>query len=310
MIKRSRKILTSEERRAFASAMQAVDFKDPAQRFEIAETIVKELKEEIDRDDVLAALDAEVVEFLPGQSVQWVTRKGLKVFVHEPGAYVPRSVLTNRTQTLYTDRVAVHPEIEITQLKSGRYGSLQEIKDQAYAELSGRKYASAWTTLIGSVATTDANYFATVSGPTSAQKKAAVDSGIDYVADQQGSYPTAIVGRRSALNWLADYAAYPASQNVISDSRKEVMDNQIYPGTYRGLPVVMLNQYKDGYGVNMITNNNIMVVGKGTVKIGVDVPLDFLEGVDINTTMWHMNIFESYGVGVFFPERNARIYLT
>ena len=309
MYNRSRKNLTSDEVREFAQAMSQIDFNDPSQRKAVAETIVTELRDIIEKDDVIAALGADVQTFLPGQSIQFVTRKGVKAFVHEPGSYAPRSTIANRVQSLMTEMVSVHPELEIGQLKSGRYGTVQDLKDMALEELLGRKYGIVWSTLINSISTASTTQYWTVgSTDTAAAKKAAVDSGFDYVADK--SSVVAILGRRTALSWMADYNAYSATYTGPSEQKKVQLDTTPYPQAYRGVPVIMLNQYTDGWGTNVITNNQIMIVGKDTVKIGVDRPLDFMESIDVNTLMWHIHIYESYGVGVFFPERNARIALT
>lgn len=303
---RSRKQMTSDEVREFAQAMQQVDFNDPSQRKAVAETIVKDLRQEIEQDDIIRTLGVDVQYFNEGQTVQFVTRKGVKAYVHEPGSYAPRSTITNRVQTLYTEMCSVHPELEIGQLKSGRYGSVQDLKDMALSELLGRKYGIIWSTLVGSINTASTTqYGAMTTVMTAAQKKLVLDSGIDYVADQQGSNVQAIIGRRSALNWLADYTAYGTTGP--SDSRKSDLDNSVYPMTYRGVPVVMLNQYTDGWGVNVIQAGQIMVLGSNTVKLGVERTVDFMETIDVDTLMWHIHIFEKYGCGVFFPERNYRI---
>lgn len=305
----SRKNLTSAEAMEFSKALAAVDFQhDKEARFSAAETIVKELREQIERDNIMSLLGAEVVTFNPGQACEFITRKGMKAFVHEPGSYAPRSSITNRSQTLSTELVSVHPEIEIGHLKSGRYGTIQDLKSMALDELLGRKYGIVWSTLVGSIASTASNYWSVSSSATAAAKRAALDSGFDYVADRQGSTITAIVGRRTALSFLSDYTAYTTYGP--SEMKKQDIEDTNYIGKYRGVPVILLNQYTDGWGVNVIANNEIMLLGKDTVKIGVTRPLDFMEEVEVNTLKWHIHMFEEYGTAVFFPERNARIKLT
>jgi hypothetical protein len=311
--KRGRKVLTSAQANAWAEAVKDFNWRDPKQRMAIAETIVFDLKETIDRDDIISLLQVDVREFAPGQTPQWRTRKGIKSFISQPGSYAPRSQMNQRVQTLTTERVHAHPEIEIIQLQSGRYGDVQDIRDEALAELLGRKYGKIWTTAIGSVATSDANYWATAATPNALQKKAALDSGFNYVADQQNSEITAIVGRRNALEWLSDYDAYVAGTNAgigMGETRRAELDGKPFPDTYRGIPVVYLNQYTDGWNANVIDESEIMILGRDTVKLGVDTPLTFLEEIDVDTATWHLNIFESYGVGVFDASRNARVVLS
>jgi len=297
--------------KAYEELMKSFDYNDERQRKAVAQTIVFDLEEQIAQDNLISLLGVDVRTFLPGQTPQWRTRKGIKVFTIEPGSYVPRSQIAQRVQTLTTERHAAHPSIEIDQLRGGRYGDIGDLRNEALEQLLGTKYARIWTTLVGSITSSDTTQYWTVGKTdTALAKKNALDSGIDYVADQQGSHATAIIGRRNALLWLADYAAYAGNGAGMPESQKEHLYQNISTPQYRGLPILYLNQYKDGWGVNMIQEDEIMVVGYDTIKMGIDGPLTFLEGIDIDNTTWHINIFESYGVGVFDSTRNGRIHLT
>lgn len=310
---RRRRTPSPEVVKAYEEVMASFNPMDPADRKAVAEVIVFDMQEQIDRDNIIAGLGVDVRTFNLGQTPQWRTRKGIKVFTSQPGSYAPRSQMANRIQTLSTERHHAHPEIEITALQSGRYGDVSDLRDEALAQLLGQKYAKIWTTLVGSVSSGAVNYSSIASGATSAAKKNALDSGVDYVADQQDSDVTAIVGRRNALHWLADYEAYSTSAGYgygPGENLKNQLDNTLYPATYRGIPVVYLNQYTDGYGINLISENEIFILGRGTLKLGVDLPLQFLEAIDVDNTTWHLNIFESYGAAVFDSTKNFRLQLT
>lgn len=302
---RSRKILTSEDALAFAQAMKDVDLiRDAEARRALGETIIKDLRNVIEKDDIIAALRPDTLTFLPGQSVEFNTKKGVKAYVHEPGSYAPRSTVALKKVTLATEMVSVHPEMEIGQLQSGRYGSLQDIKNMALSELLGRKYGYIWTTLIGSIATTDSNYWATPSAATAAQKKTALQSGFDYVIDRQDNDVVAILGRTNALTFLSDASIYSG------DKTQENAENTKLVQFYRGVPVITLKQYTDGWGTNVIDESEIIILGTDTLKLGYDRQLDFLDEIEVNTLMWHMHIFESYGLAVVEPTKNARIHIT
>lgn len=305
---KSRKNLTLAEVQAFAEQMSSVDWNNSEQRRAIAETIVFDVKNIVSDDNVLRTMGVEEVTFLPGQSVQFTTKRGLKAFVHEPGSYAPRSVLTQRAVNLNPELVSVNAEMEIGQLKAGRYGTVQDVKDFAVEQLTGKKYSILWNILTASKAATDSGYYTYASAATSLAKKNAIDSGFDYVSDVAGSEVTCIVGRRTALSFLADYAAY--SSNGPSDSRKEKLDSMPYPDTYRGVPIVFLPNYTDGWGIAGITTSNIMILGKNTVKLGYARQLDYMEDTDSNTLNWNIHMFEEYGACVFMAERNARIVIS
>jgi hypothetical protein len=299
--------------KAYADLMKNFDYNNESHRKAVALTIVNDLAENIIKDDLINMLGVDVRTFNPGETLQFRTRKGIKVFTSQPGSYVPRSQMAQRVQTLTTERHAAHPSIEIDQLRSGRYGDIMDLRNEALEQLLGTKYAKIWSTLVGSVPSSggaSGGYLTLATSSTGLAKKAALDSGIDYVADKQGSFATAIVGRRNELLWLADYATYAGSGVGLSEVQKQHMYENVSIPMYRGIPILYLNQYTDGWGVNMITEDNVMVVGYDTIKLGQDGPLTFLEGIDVDNTTWHINIFESYGVGIFDSTRNARIYFS
>lgn len=307
---RKRYIPTEVEVQQFRKAIAAFDPRNDVERRAIADTIVKDISEDVMMDDIINVLGVHTETFDEGQSVQFRTKQGMKAYVHEPGSYAPRSTVTTHVVTLATELVSVHPEMEIGQLKSGRYGQVDDLRGEASDELLGNQYATIWNTAIGAAPSSNSlsNYWTVASAATAAAKKSAVDSGFDHVADQPNSTIVAIVGRRSALKFLQDYSAYTTYGP--SEKLKEDIDTNPFINSYRGIPVVMLNQYKDGYGINRIDSDEIMILGKDTVKMGIDRPVDSMEAVDVDTLMWHFHIFMKFGIAVVNPARNARIHLS
>ena len=76
---------------------------------------------------------------------------------------------------------------------------------------------------------------------------------------------------------------------------------------YRGLPVVKLRQYTDGYGNKWIDDDEILVLGTGATKLGRNQSLEVLDDLNIDDKMWHLRLDEQYGVVVHYPARNFRI---
>jgi len=310
-----RRVLDSEAARKYELAVASVNFDDPMQRRALAETIVKEVREDIEKDDLISAMGVDTLYFEEGQTVQFQTRYGCKAYVHEPGSYAPRSTITTHTVSIATELVSVHPQLEIGQVR--RYGSFEDIRNMAQEEMLGRQYATIWSTVYGSITSADEgttssgnkNYWTVASTAAANVKKAAVDSGFNFVADVQGSRITAIVGRRSAFGWLQDPVAWSSTYGPSEDTKKAI-DFAPYQAQYRGVPVIMLNQYKDGYGVDRITNGEIMILGSNSIKMGVDRPLGVKEEINVDDLMWHLHMYMKYGVAVLYPERNARIHIS
>lgn len=294
--------ITREMMEAFAAEMSGIDWLNPGDRRAVALKILEYVVEDIIRQD-LESLLVSSYDFKLGESPQWITRKGLKAYVHEPGSISPRSTITQKVLTISTEQVSVHPEFELNQLRAGRYGSLMDIKDAAVSELLGRKYSIIWSTIIGSITSSDTNYATYATGASAATKKTAIDTAIDYVNDTATGGAKAIVGRYSTLGWLIGVEGW-------SEITKHSLETTEGLGSYRGIPLVRLNQYTDGYGNKLITDNELLVVGTGSTKLGRNQGLEVLDAINVDDKMWHMRIDEQYGVVVHYPERNYRIHIT
>lgn len=294
--------ISEEDIKAFAAEMQQVDWTNPEDRRAVALTVLEFVREDIMRED-LESLLVDGYQFNIGESPQWITRKGIKAYVHEPGSYSPRSTVTQNVLTINTEQVSVHPEFELNQLRAGRYGSIADVRSMAVAELLGRKYSIIWSTLIGSIAATDANYATFASNATAATKLAALDAAIDYVEDNSPGGVKAIVGRYTALGWLS-------TTSLWSEVNQTRIENTGMVQGYRGIPVVKLHQYTDGYGNRWITDNEILVVGTGSTKLGRNQSLEVLEGINVDDKMWHIRLDEQYGVVVHYPDYNYRLHIS
>jgi hypothetical protein len=297
---------TIEDQERFAEEMQKVDWRDQGQRLAVADTIVRQISDEMDKND-LVRMFADVIRFKLGQTMQFQTRKGAKAYVKAPGAVTPKSTIVIKTLTIDAEEVGAGLEFELDQLKSGRYGNVNEIKNHAKEALLSRKYKQIWDTLRGSVGASDANYFSTGSTTGAAVKLGILNDAIDYVEDQIGGV-RAIVGRRTDLSFLLRFGG----STDISWSEK-AKDRIIGTGKmpfYRGYPLILLNNWKNDYYVDQIASGDIMVVNANTVKVGVQRNLDVLEELEAAARMWSIYWTELYGTAVFFPERNAKFTLT
>ena len=309
VLTRRRAKLTLEERDAFAEEMQAINWNDPVERNAIALKIVKYVEDDKEKDDIVG-LFANIIQFNVGETLEFTTVKGLKAYVHEPGTWAPRSTVSQRYQTLATEQISANVGFDLTALKGGRYGTMADFRSMAVEELLGRKYAMTWTTMIGSVPAANGialGYFAGAKTATVLGKLMALNSGLDYVEDQKGGV-AAIIGRRTAFNFLNDSTA-SASGGFSSVTRTNI-ENFGGLSAYRGHPIVKLNQYQDGYGVDRITDDEIMILAPNTLYIGENFGLEVYDKIEPENREWVVTMTEMYGAGLIFPERNARIALS
>lgn len=307
---------TPEEQKALANLVESVDWKDPydrnGARKALATTITETIQKDLYDQDIVRFL-AESRSFNPGEELQFSITKGLRAYVIEPGGFAPRSFVTNTVVTLPKRQVTIAYEINISQLRSGRYGTIADFRRLAMEQLLGTRNALLWSTLYGAVTseTTYSNYATIASGDSVATKIAALDAALSYVDDYNQTGPKAIVGRYAALTFLENLVNSGSSTILRSDSGIDNIMNNGYLGNYKGVPVFRLKSFKDSDGTEQISANNIMIVGD-SVKFGIENPgletYEFFNGT--KTRSWEVAHWESYGCLVTQPEKHYRILIS
>jgi hypothetical protein len=304
--------VSSQEHARLRELLRQVDWYNADERKVIADVVTRKMVEEIRREDITQFF-ADTDTFNVGDTPEYSFTKGLKAHVHEPGTFAPRSTFIQRTVTIGTELVTVHPEMELSQLQAGRYGTMATMKNMAREELLGHKNAILWTVLINSIPSTapEGNFGQFASTAANTVKKNFLISGIDYVDDVAPGGVRAIVGRRSVMGFINELGAENTG-NYYSENMKNRIEGTggRLVGEFRGIPLVALHQYTDGYDVNRINANNLMIVANDTTKLAVTEPISTLEDINIDDRTWHWRISEKYGGVVFWPERNYRIAIT
>ncbi len=300
--------ISPEERQAFAEKMKAVNWRDPEERLAVATDIIKWVIDDVYDDDIIGMI-ADVETFNEGEEVKFHILEGLIAYIHEPGSFAPRSVLTKTEVVLPTQLVSVATELDIGQLRSGRYGTINDLRRRATEALLGRRNKLLWETTYGAVTATatDGNYATFASSATAATKRAAIDAALTYVHDNNSQGPKAIIGRYTALDWLPDLGT-----SYWSDRMLDEINRTGFVGEYKGVPVIRLRSYKDEDENQFISASNIMVIGDASVKFGIVSPgLEVYEQLNGTTTRgWQIAFWESYGCAVIQPKFLYRIVIS
>lgn len=290
--------LTKAEHDALDALVSKIDWSNPADENKraLATKIVEAVNEDIYTQQ-LVDIVADTRMFGPGEELQFRTTAGLVAYVIEPGSYAPRSQVTNTVTTLPKKLITVATELELNQIRSGRYGSIADLKREAAEQILGAQNQMLWDVAWRAVSSgsTDSNYASFASGATTATKKAALDTAIGHLEDYTNAGAKAIIGRYSALSFLED--AY-LDTDYLPESMKEELHRRVgFMGTYRGVPVFHLKSFKDNYGVEKISASHIMVMGDGTLKFGIQEPgLEVFEQVKGTTThTWEMAFWYTCG---------------
>jgi len=270
----------------------------------VANKIVQYISNEVEVSD-LSGLILDKVYVRLGDQYEWIHRSKMKAYWSEPGSYAPRTSMSQRTFRIPTKLVAAHPEYEVGLLKAGRYGTVQEQIMAARDAILGEINAMVFNTLIGAYSAANTNFATcTVTGAGTAAAavatlKAAIDRGIRWVKDRPGGAKS-IVCRGTTADFMLDFAN--ANNNVFSPNMVDEMMRKGIMQSYRGVPIVPLPQYTDAFGKNTIPPNYIAIVGNNIGKVVVEEEFESLQGIDVDTRMWHMNIWNRVGAGVIFTE--------
>jgi len=274
-------------------------------RHAVAEKIVKYISDSIEQRDLASMMLPK--ETIPvGTTAEYAIPSGLKAYWHEPGSYAPRSAMTQKVFTVPTWMVSSHPEYEISQLESGRYGTVQDQVKAAREAILGAINARVYNTISGAITSGDANYITSTSGFT----RTALNNALNYVEDQVGGVK-AIVGRRNLLYSMLDFGTTgSADTGVFSDRMKDVGLTAKNIPTYRGVPVIGLPPWRDEFGALTIPQNEIMVIGEDVGRYVVSQELRSKDDINIDTLIWHIHLYMKVGAAVFFSDRMAKIVIT
>jgi len=291
--------LTAAEQKVFSDFVQNIDWSNPmdANKRALATTIVESIGKDVYSQEIISLI-ATTRRFGPGEDIQFKTTKGLVAYVVEPGAYAPRSQVTNTVITLPKKSLTVATELHIDQLRTGRYGTIADLKKDAAEQFLGAQNAMAWEVAWRAVtsSTTDSNYASVSSSASAATKKSALDTAISYLYDYTPGGAKAIIGRFSALSFLQDldYQTLPDSM------REDLYKRDGFLGVYRGVPVINLKSFKDPYGNQKISASYILVLGTDVMKYGIQEPgLEVYEQTKGTTTRtWEMALWMTVGCAV------------
>ena len=239
-----------------------------------------------------------------GDTIQWWDLDGVTVYQHEPGSYVPRSKLVKKTSTATPDFYSAAVSQNMVDLESGRYGGLATVQDKMVDRLVGKRSAVLWALLKTTIPSTAANYTSVAAN----LDATSLNLAIEYVADKSKK-AKAIIGRRLALKAIFGFTGALGAD--WSPATRQKFEMEGYLGEYRGVPVIMLPDFKDENQMSLIDNANVFVVGDGLGRIATTIPLFQKQWQDNDTLEWVIRMSEEYAMALFDSDRKAfRIQIT
>ena len=306
---------TVEQKKALSAAFKEFVEKgfihDHEQRRAMATKIVQLVVTDVYTQDIVSMI-ADEETYRPGEILQYHVLRQLKAYILSPGSSGKVAKLIKDSVTLPTNRVFVGTELDLDELRSGRFGTISDYRRLVGEVLLGERNKQMWDTLSNAITTTnnDGNYATFASGASTAVKKAALDVGIDYSFDNFNNGPAALIGRFTTLSFIYQIADQ-SNINTFADPTKLDIMNRGFLTTYRGVPVFHLRNYKDQDGVSKVDANNLFLVANGSLKFARKDPgLESFDDIRGDNFSWRINFWEEYGSLLVEPERNYRFEIS
>ncbi len=303
---------SAEQKAKLAAAFKKFDFRSPEQRFAMATKLVSFVVNDVYTQDIVGLI-ADNEDFNADEVLQFHTLKPIKAYILDPGSTGKRSRIIKDSVSLPENRVYAGVQFDLRQLRSGRFGTINDARRLVGEALLGQRNKQLWDTLNFALTSTDnvGNYATFATGATVATKKTALDTAIDYFYDNLNGGPGAIIGRYSALSWTYNIADTSTITEFFPASTKEEIMRRGWLGAYRGVPIFYLRNYKDADGTAMVDASNIHLVSPGTVKFGRLRPgLESFDSINGRNYSWGIDFWETYGSLIVESQRNYRLEIS
>lgn len=131
-----------------------------------------------------------------------------------------------------------------------------------------------------------------------------LNNAIDEVEDESITGEVSVVARRSMTAQLMDLVQ---ASNLFTPETNEQILRQGVLGTYRGVPVISLRNFRDRHKRSFFPRNEMLVVARDAAKVGLWGGLQTREGTEQFGFRWHYLGRRSAGFAVWRPEAARRI---
>jgi len=272
---------------------------------EIAQTVLEKVKRGVKVYDPIPTMFNKTKGEM-GKKVEAHEIEGAKVYGFTYGAVRRVSSLKHKTYTVDTAPSAVHLEIPVEQLKTGRYTTADLVFNATQAILRD-KIALAYNTL--NTAYVNGTTYTTDNGGGGSLAQVPVNTAIDKVADYEGGSIT-LIGRGKVVAPISDFVG-SSTTGGLSDAALEEVRRQGFLSYYRGANIIRLSYVKDEvYGLEPFGTANVFVLSaeKSFNRFVEVTPITKRAWVEPATGMLHMIFEYEDGAAVWKLQYGNKIY--
>lgn len=287
---------TGELKQALASAADDIVNKKEGVAKAVATEVVRYLQKEIEQSnlaDVMLTPDRLELDEVP----KYIYDGELNAYIHAPGSYAPITQPRNQEMTVSPELISAHIMLPLHQLRSGRYGTIDDQMRKAKRAILGQQNKIVWDTFIAAVPnTTTLNNYNAVGGVITST---ALNASLNHVEDQEGG-TAVIVGRRDRLYGVNNLTG------LFSDAVKDEVLKRGGIGMYRGIPLVGFKQYKDQNGKKTLDEDEVFTIGYDCGKAVTWGDFGMEEDIEVGTLNWHIHAYTFFNCLITHPEKVYR----
>lgn len=216
---------------------------------------------------------------------------GMKAFWMARGGYIEATEMTAEVSEVPRDMIGVHVWEFDDKFVNNFAESAQTLRDLAIQRMDAEVNRRVHTVLSQAIPSSSP-YYTTAPGVS----KAAVDLAIRNVADATRTGEVVIVGRPSMVDQIMDFDGYS------NETQEEIRQKGVL-GTYRGVSIVRLKNFKDEDNVAYLPQNQMWVMARDTGKFAFFGGLKAKEFEEQDNWYWHYIARRDVGLLVHHPER-------
>lgn len=281
------------------SAEARDNWDDPQWRRLMAQALTEAIYVGFQYENVLDLMS--IVERVPEDGRIFMKEtKGLRAFWTAKGGYIEASNLQTEVTELVRDMIGYHVYEFADKLRNNFAETSATLIDLGAQRLDSEINLRVLRTFQAAIPSSSP-YYVTGGG----LSLTALDNAINQVHDETLDGNVVVIGRRTMTGQIVDQIIGAGYAAFLPETNEDLLRRGVL-GTYKGVTITTLKNYRDDEDQSFFPGNELYVVGRDASKFGFwGGPLS-KEWEDHNW-YWHYLARQDFGGGVFRPERLRRI---
>lgn len=295
--------LRSELEALNAEAAQLV--RDPQWLTEQAQQIGDQIWESFQSDNLISRF-SDVRSFARDGDGTIETIKGLSAFHVARGGYIEESTIQSEITHIQKDQIGIHFVEHLDRLEVNFVPTAQRLIELSARRIDAEINRRVLSVFQAAVDVGSDNYIYTP-GITLAQLDDAIASVEDAASYGLGTPAPVIIARPQMIRKLVAQLTNNGTYTAFLPETNEELFRRGLIGSYRGTPIIRLDNHKDEYGRSYFPADELWVISRDAAITGFFGTPRTHNYQEQGTEYWHFIDRIDYGVTVLFPDHAFRI---